>query len=331
MQRSFVPIRIVPVQSAVVANNPTNSSFGTIHIAPKPTAMSALQSMAVSTTANTGILPKTSLVPLAPSVNAAAPTAPATVNNAQATQAARTSPMHSNTNTDTVIAPRPAASSPSSPIPAETNASGKTSTVWYLGGNHIIKLLTSVDGDLDPLVLAKLATVPSVVGELALSVESLVSDDATVGGFEIDLLAKIASNTLTGKRSGLAAEAAAAVVAAAAPPPRFVSRSSSANSNTSAASTDQQRHQQQHQQQQQQQRLIEDESQQPEVADHAFAGHVPNPLLADYMPVPNPLARVTPPASPNGNGKREDCEQETVGPETKRMRPTAELSMVQAR
>jgi len=73
--------------------------------------------------------------------------------------------------------------------------------IWYLGGNHVVKLLTSVDGDLDPLVLAKLEAVPSVVGELALSVESLVSDDFTVGGFESDLLAKIAANTLAAKRA----------------------------------------------------------------------------------------------------------------------------------
>jgi hypothetical protein len=75
------------------------------------------------------------------------------------------------------------------------------SCTWYLGGNHSVKLLFSVDGDFDPKVLNNLTEVPSVVGELALSVESLVSHDLTVGGFENDLLAKITSNTLAAKRS----------------------------------------------------------------------------------------------------------------------------------
>ena len=72
-------------------------------------------------------------------------------------------------------------------------------STWYLGGNHTIKLLFSVDGDLDPKTLDLVSSVPTVVGELALSVESLVSHDITVGGFENDVLAKITSNTLVAK------------------------------------------------------------------------------------------------------------------------------------
>ena len=75
------------------------------------------------------------------------------------------------------------------------------SSTWYLGGNHATKLLLSVDGDLDPKALCKLTAVPTNVGELALSVESLVTDDDAVGGFENDLLAKITSNTLAGKQA----------------------------------------------------------------------------------------------------------------------------------
>lgn len=77
-------------------------------------------------------------------------------------------------------------------------------------------LLTSVSGDFDPLVLEALASVPAVIGELALSVESLVSDDITVGGFEHDILAKIAANTLAAKRASQA-PAAPQVAAPAAP------------------------------------------------------------------------------------------------------------------
>jgi hypothetical protein len=104
---------------------------------------------------------------------------------------------------------------------------------WYLGGNHSVSLLTSVSGDFDPLVLEALAFVPSVIGELALSVESLVSDDVTIGGFEDDLLAKIAANTLAAKRASLSvvqAPAAPQVAAPAAPtanPPSLLSLTSS--------------------------------------------------------------------------------------------------------
>ena len=83
--------------------------------------------------------------------------------------------------------------------PTCKNLSGSEERSLYLGGNHTIKLLFSVDGDLDPKILCKLSAVPTVVGELALSVESLVSHDLTVGGFENDVLAKIASNTLVAK------------------------------------------------------------------------------------------------------------------------------------
>jgi hypothetical protein len=93
-------------------------------------------------------------------------------------------------------------------LPNSTNA--PTKAIWYLGGNHVVRLLTSVDGDLDPEVLSKLAEVPSVVGELALSVESLVSDDFTVGGFEDDLLEKIAANTLAAKRASMSQQVAPA-------------------------------------------------------------------------------------------------------------------------
>eukprot|EP00980_Cylindrotheca_fusiformis_P014802 scaffold4026_cov117-Cylindrotheca_fusiformis.AAC.37 len=74
-------------------------------------------------------------------------------------------------------------------------------STWYLGGNHNVNLLFSVDGDLDPQILKNLTAVPSVVGELALSVESLVSHDLTVGGFENDILAKITLNTLASRQS----------------------------------------------------------------------------------------------------------------------------------
>ncbi len=175
-----------------------------------------------------------------------------------------------------------------------------------------------MDGDLDPLVLEKLASVPSVVGELALSVESLVSDDATVGGFENDLLAKIASNTLTGKRGSLADAAAAAAAAA---PPQLVSRSSSTTSSTSMASLASSN-------QQQHEPLVPDEAQ--PVALLPIVGNVPNPLLADYKPVPNPLARITPPTSPNGNGKMARG-NDSDGPDTKRIRPTNEFAIIEAR
>ena len=93
------------------------------------------------------------------------------------------------------------------PLPTVTNRNlprkptDGVSSTWYLGGNHATKLLLSVDGDLDPKALCKLTAVPTNVGELALSVESLVTDDDAVGGFENDLLAKITSNTLAAKQA----------------------------------------------------------------------------------------------------------------------------------
>jgi hypothetical protein len=157
--------------------------------------------------------------------------------------------------------------------------------VWYLGGNHVVKLLTSVDGDLDHAVLSKLAHVPTVIGELALSVESLVSDDITVGGFENDLLAKIASNTLTAKRD-LMAHVAAVAQAAADGIDNIASSSSSSvvNNNNDTNKTT--------------------VAMNASPAVPAISGQVPNPLLTNYQPVPNPLAaplivRITPPASPS--------------------------------
>lgn len=175
-----------------------------------------------------------------------------------------------------------------------------TRSVWYLGGNQIIKLLTSVDGDLDHAVLANIADVPSVVGDLALSVESLVSDDFTVGGFETDLLAKIAANTLAAKR------------ASTLPP---VQQPQQAPSHVTVPVPDLHHEQDDHPSSLPQQMLpsedsmtlttgsSSDESEQQQ-QDHHHYHHqfmtldsVPNPL-ADYQPVPNPLARITPPPSP---------------------------------
>lgn len=163
-----------------------------------------------------------------------------------------------------------------------------------------MKLLTSVDGDLDHDVLSKLAAVPTVIGELALSVESLVSDDITVGGFENDLLAKIASNTLTAKRGIMAAAAAAAAAAPAA--------SSSTSSVTSTAAA--------HNNNAQAAPYANNLPSAP-----AVAGQVPNPLLANYQPVPNPLAiRITPPASPH-----------LVNTGVTGQQATTEMPMIQAR
>mmetsp|Transcript_34438 Transcript_34438/g.37194 ORF Transcript_34438/g.37194 Transcript_34438/m.37194 type:complete len:299 (-) Transcript_34438:432-1328(-) len=169
-----------------------------------------------------------------------------------------------------------------------TYANNKNGKVWYLGGNHVVKLLTSVDGDLDHDVLSKLAAVPTVIGELALSVESLVSDDITVGGFENDILAKIASNTLTAKRGLMVAVAAngfnnknntAAPVSSSLPVLTNTTTQAvvnTANTSNAAALT------------------------KKSVPVPAIAGQAPNPLLANYQPVPNPLAiRITPPASPS--------------------------------
>jgi hypothetical protein len=134
--------------------------------------------------------------------------------------------------------------------------------IWFLGGNHVVKLLTSVEGDFDDDMLAKVAAVSQDVGELALSVESLVSDDFTVGGFEEELLAKIAQNTIAAKRASFTTQAS-------------VSQTSSPHVHGSSSPT----------------------VQVYPVALPVDQSAVPNPL-ASYDPIPNPLARITPPASP---------------------------------
>lgn len=188
-----------------------------------------------------------------------------------------------------------------------TSRSGRVSKrngVWYLGGNHVVKLLTSVDGDLDHSVLSKLAAVPTVIGELALSVESLVSDDITVGGFENDLLAQITFNTLTAKRGIMAA--AAASVSATSSIQQPLSTGGGVDQNNA-------------------QPVLQVASAMTNSAPPAQVGdgQVPNPLLANYQPVPNPLAiRITPPASPH----TDVTEQATNVAKTR-----AEIPMIQAR
>lgn len=177
----------------------------------------------------------------------------------------------------------------------------KRNGVWYLGGNHVVKLLTSVDGDLDHAVLAKLEAVPTVVGELALSVESLVSDDSTVGGFEKDILAKITSNTLTAKRGVEAAANPAATPTPLTAPITVDQGTKNDPSTTKVADTA------------------------PSPAP-AGEGQVPNPLLGNYQPVPNPLAiRITPPASPHANS----AEQKPAAIPVSKMR--TDPPMIQAR
>jgi len=181
----------------------------------------------------------------------------------------------------------------------------KRNGVWYLGGNHVVRLLTSVDGDLDHSVLSKLAAVPTVIGELALSVESLVSDDITVGGFENDLLAKITSNTLTAKRGIMAAAAASTATPTIISNPQPISTGGAQNqSNAHPAS-----------------QVVTADSPLPA---QVGEGQVPNPLLANYQPVPNPLAiRITPPVSPHTTTTEQEA---TNAPQTR-----ADLPMIQAR
>jgi len=214
-----------------------------------------------------------------------------------------------------------------------TSANNKNGKVWYLGGNHVVKLLTSVDGDLDHDVLSKLAAVPTVIGELALSVESLVSDDITVGGFENDILAKIASNTLTAKRGFMAAAAAngfnnknnITAAPASSSLPASTNTTTPAVVNTTYTSN-----------------IVA--LNKKSVLVPAITGQVPNPLLANYQPVPNPLAiRITPPASPslvddittNTNTTTNNCAKlkqdssSSVCPKSNDMR--TEIPMIQAR
>jgi len=243
--------------------------------------------------------------------------------------------------TSTVIAPPPLsfpnAMHSSSPMPARANGSyvanagvvpqpptsastttmktvprpgrvSKRNGVWYLGGNHVVKLLTSVDGDFDHYVLSKLAAVPTVIGELALSVESLVSDDVTVGGFESDLLAQITSNTLTAKRGFMAAAAASATAFTALSQPV----------STGGA--------QKHINVQPAPQVATTMSSEVNTVPPAPVGdsQVPNPLLANYQPVPNPLAiRITPPASPHTNAADQ--------PATNVTETRGEVPMIQAR
>jgi hypothetical protein len=169
-----------------------------------------------------------------------------------------------------------------------------TKAIWYLGGNQVVKLLTSVEGDLDPLVLAKIAAVPAVVGDLALSVESLVSDDFTVGGFETDLLAQITSNTLEAKRASLQQQPdASSPPSVDAPPPQPVEHASSP-----------------------------DVSQKP--------SSVPDPLAASYEPVPNPLARITPPGSPTPTSEDRTNSKRKESPNAPLSMPNAKRSNVPA-
>ena len=187
----------------------------------------------------------------------------------------------------------------SSSTPSSNSGAHTLRSVWYLGGNQLANLLSSVDGDLDPILLATIAEVPSAVGDLALSVESLVSDDLfTVGGFETELLAQIASNTLAAKQQHQTIAAQQPFSQTLPSPPQAAktyttppilspktkkefhtltldkplppSATSSDDVDTSATAT----------------------------TETALAStFVPNPL-AHYDPVPNPLARITPPASP---------------------------------
>jgi hypothetical protein len=177
--------------------------------------------------------------------------------------------------------------------PAITTSTNKT--IWYLGGNHSVKLLTSVDGDFDPTMLSKLETVPSVVGELALSVESLVSDDvATIGGFESDILAKIATNTLNARRESMAK------LTAASPPTSPTTGGGAASAVTSIAVVAPSSSSSV--QDQDVNPALEGVSAETTTSPPTGTGgglSVPNPLLEAYEPVPNPLARITPPGSPS--------------------------------
>lgn len=172
--------------------------------------------------------------------------------------------------------------------PAALIASKPLRAIWYLGGKHNIKLLTSVDGDLDDAILSKIAEseVPSVIGELALSVEALVSDDFTVGGFEEDMLAKIAANTLEAKRASF--ETIDSVLSS--PSPVVAKLAIPAPITVEAP-----------------------------VVTISENSTVPNPLAA-YQPVPNPLARITPPGSPIP--KRKEATTIPSVPAAKRVRLT---------
>lgn len=226
------------------------------------------------------------------------------IASSSSTSAVRTSsPRHLQSNRNFTVnqgvGAQPRSATATTTMKTSSRRVSKRNGVWYLGGNHVVKLLTSVDGDLDHSVLAKLAAVPTVVGELALSVESLVSDDITVGGFESDLLAKITSNTLTAKRGIMAAASAAG----ATPTPQAGSTGVAQKMNSV-------------------QPTLTNESNAAPPA-QVGEGQVPNPLLANYQPVPNPLAiRITPPASPHANATQQPASN---------VKTKTEMPMIQAR
>lgn len=149
---------------------------------------------------------------------------------------------------------------------------------WYLGGNHDVKLLTSVDGDLDPIVLNKLTAVPRDIGEIALSVESMVSHDYIVGDFESDLLAKIATNTLLSKRF----DSFASLPGKSADATSIADNESQTQITEPIAET------------------TPESPVKPQRSPSMESFSVPNPLVdSTYQPVPNPLAvPITPPDSP---------------------------------
>lgn len=209
---------------------------------------------------------------------------------------------------------------------------------WYLGGDFdYVKLVSSVEGDLDPILLSKLTAVPSGIGELALSVEAWVSNDdinnATSivsggvcgedDGFDTDLLEKIANNTITAlkkdqeqrviktaakkKKVGAKAKATVAVEKSQTQPAVVSSMLDNSNGdfnnnttrckNSSATALVAEK-------------IKNDDCSSAELATTSITttirrrGVVPNPLLphhGDYEPVPNPLPflSITPFTSPS--------------------------------
>jgi len=171
-----------------------------------------------------------------------------------------------------------AMSSVPTPLPSST-VSKTPRYVWYLG-NPIVKLLTSVDGDLDATMLEGIAEVPACVGDLALSVECLVSEDATEGGFESELLAKIAQNTLSciqQQQQNKNTPASTTTTNNTTPANTTTTNAPPTMSSPPPPTTAEEDH--------------------SATALSSSYSMVPNPLK-DYAPVPNPLARITPPGSP---------------------------------
>jgi len=196
---------------------------------------------------------------------------------------------------------------PPQPVAPQT-VSRPTRNVWYLGGNHLVKLLTSVEGDLDPSLLSNLGEVPAVVGELALSVESLVSDDFTIGGFESDLLAKIASNTMSAKK-GKAPNQANRVTAAPVAPEVSVETLASTRAVSAAPKT-----------------VPKKAVTKPIPTSRKAA--VPNPLSNNYKPVPNPLAFITPASSSSAKGQQPGAKLQSGA---NQVQADASMPMIQAR